>query len=67
VITCKRLEQVVTVARYYHHGTVCVGGEDDTIVDNVRKGLDIRRAKHVYKIISKMKEDDMKKQEDFAS
>jgi hypothetical protein len=48
-------------ARYYHHETVCVGGEDDTIVDNVRKGLDIRRAKNVYKIIA------MKKQEDFAS
>jgi hypothetical protein len=58
---------VVTVATYYHHGTACVGGEDDTIVDNIRKGLDIGRAKNIYKIIAKMKEDSMKKQKDFAS
>jgi hypothetical protein len=53
------------VARYYHHETVCVGGEDDTIVDNVRKGLDIGGADNAYKIITKMKkEEEKKKQED---
>jgi hypothetical protein len=56
---------VVNVARYYHHETVCVGGEDDTIVDNVRKGLDIGGADNAYKIITKMKkEEEKKKQED---
>lgn len=37
-------KQVVNVARYYHHETVCVGGEDDDICNNVRKGLDITTA-----------------------
>ncbi|KAH0550889.1 hypothetical protein GP486_007747 [Trichoglossum hirsutum] len=32
---------VVNVARYYHHETVCVGGMEDDIQNNVRKGLDI--------------------------
>ena len=35
---------VVNVARYYHHGTVRVGGQDDDIV-NVRRDLDITKAK----------------------
>ncbi|KAI9668712.1 MAG: hypothetical protein M1817_005196 [Caeruleum heppii] len=34
---------VINVARYYHHETVRVGGKDDNIRDNVRKGLDIAR------------------------
>jgi hypothetical protein len=34
--------EVDHVARYYHHETVRVGGKDDNIVDNVRKGLEIR-------------------------
>jgi len=56
---------VVNMARYYHHETVSVGGKDDTIVDNVRKGLDIGGAENAYKIIAKMKkEEDKKKQED---
>ena len=56
---------VVNMARYYHHETVCVGGKDDTIVDNVRNGLDIGEAKNAYRIIARMKrEKDEKKQED---
>ncbi|KAH7108768.1 hypothetical protein B0J11DRAFT_449461 [Dendryphion nanum] len=35
---------VVNVARYYHHKTVSVGGQDDDIRKNVRKGLDITTA-----------------------
>ncbi len=35
---------VVDVARYYHHETVCVGGRDDDIRGNVRRGLDIMKA-----------------------
>ena len=35
---------VVNVARYHHHETVRVGGQDDDIRTNVRKGLDITRA-----------------------
>jgi Fungal protein kinase len=37
-------KEVVNVARYYHHETVRVGGQDDDIYKNVRKGLDITRA-----------------------
>ena len=35
---------VVNVARYYHHETARVAGEDDGICKNVRKGLDITKA-----------------------
>ena len=35
---------VVNVARYYHHETVRVGGQDDDIRENVRRGLDITKA-----------------------
>jgi len=57
--------EVNHVARYYHHETVRVGGEDDNIVDNVRKGLDIREAENAYKIIAKIKkEEEKKKKED---
>ncbi len=35
---------VVNTARYYHHETVFVGGKEDDICDNVRKGLDITKA-----------------------
>jgi hypothetical protein len=35
---------VKNVARYFHHETVCVGGQDDDIRANVRKGLGIRKA-----------------------
>ncbi|KAI9784458.1 MAG: hypothetical protein M1839_002114 [Geoglossum umbratile] len=31
-------KKVVNVARYYHHETVRVGGEEDDINDNIRKG-----------------------------
>ena len=37
-------KEVVNVARYYHHTTVCIGGKDDDICNNVRKGLDITTA-----------------------
>ncbi|KAN0076161.1 hypothetical protein V8E54_006303, partial [Elaphomyces granulatus] len=37
---------VVNVARYYHHETVCVRGQDDDIQSNVRKGLDITEAEN---------------------
>ncbi|EDU47892.1 conserved hypothetical protein [Pyrenophora tritici-repentis Pt-1C-BFP] len=35
---------VVNVARYFHHETVRVGGQDDDIRANVRKGLDVTKA-----------------------
>ncbi|KAH7237825.1 hypothetical protein B0J15DRAFT_553838, partial [Fusarium solani] len=35
---------VVNVARYYHHETVQIHGEDDDIRNNVRRGLDITQA-----------------------
>jgi len=35
---------VVNVARYYYHETVYMGGKEDNICNNVRKGLDITRA-----------------------
>ena len=37
-------KDVVHVARYYHHETVQVGGMDDDVQSNIRKGLDITRA-----------------------
>ncbi|KAH9861098.1 hypothetical protein IAQ61_010834 [Plenodomus lingam] len=37
---------VINVARYYHHETVCVGGQNDDILMNVRRGLDITKAKN---------------------
>jgi hypothetical protein len=37
-------KRVKNVARYYHHETVRVGGQDDDIRVNVRKGLDITKA-----------------------
>jgi len=44
---------VVNIARYYHHETVRVGGQDDDIRVNVRRGLDITEAKN-YKLESSM-------------
>lgn len=35
---------VVNVARYYHHETVHVGGQEDDIRENVRRGLDVTKA-----------------------
>lgn len=35
---------VINVARYYYYKTVCVGGEDDDVCNNMRKGLDITKA-----------------------
>jgi hypothetical protein len=37
-------KDVVNVARYYHHETVRVSNQDDTIRGNVRRGLDITKA-----------------------
>ena len=32
---------MVNIARYYHHKTVYIGGKEDNIYNNIRKGLDI--------------------------
>ncbi|XTI84801.1 hypothetical protein V2W45_1465811 [Cenococcum geophilum] len=37
-------KEVVNIARYYYHKTVYIGGKEDNIYNNVRKGLDIIRA-----------------------
>jgi hypothetical protein len=42
-------KEVVNVARYYYHETVYIGGKEDNIYNNVRKGLDIIRATN-YKL-----------------
>ncbi|KAI9856816.1 MAG: hypothetical protein M1813_008753 [Trichoglossum hirsutum] len=39
---------VVNVARYYHHETVHVGGKEDDISGNVRKGLAIKKATDAF-------------------
>jgi Fungal protein kinase len=39
----------VNVARYYHHETVRVGGKDDDINGNVRKGLGIMKATDAFR------------------
>ena len=39
-------KDVVNVARYFHHETVRVGGQDDDIRTNVRRGLDITKAEN---------------------
>jgi len=40
---------VVNIARYYYYKTVYIGGKEDNICNNVRKGLDIIRATN-YKL-----------------
>jgi len=42
-------KEVVNVARYYYHETVCVGGKENNIYNNVYKGLDIIKATN-YKL-----------------
>ncbi|KAF2174640.1 hypothetical protein K469DRAFT_648104 [Zopfia rhizophila CBS 207.26] len=44
---------VVNVARYYHHETIRVGGQDDDTRGNVRRGLDITKATN-YRLESSM-------------
>ncbi|KAH7011997.1 hypothetical protein B0J12DRAFT_778670, partial [Macrophomina phaseolina] len=39
-------KEVVNVARYYHHETVRVRGEEDDVCDRIRNGLDIIKAKN---------------------
>jgi Fungal protein kinase len=39
---------VVNVARYYHHETVHVGGKEDDINGNVRKGLAMKKATDAF-------------------
>jgi hypothetical protein len=46
---------VVNVARYYHHETVHVGGSEDDVNGNVRKGLDIMKASNWFRIASASK------------
>jgi len=55
---------VVNVSRYYHHETVRVGGKDDTIVGNVRGGLDIGGAENAYKVIADLKREEEKQKKD---
>ena len=40
---------MVNVARYYYHEIVYIGGKEDDIYNNIRKGLDIIRATN-YKL-----------------
>ena len=40
---------MVNVARYYYYETVYIGGKEDNIYNNIRKGLDIIRATN-YKL-----------------
>ena len=42
-------KKVVNMARYYYYKTVYIGGKEDNIYNNVRKGLDIIRATN-YKL-----------------
>ncbi|KAH7304473.1 hypothetical protein B0I35DRAFT_445302 [Stachybotrys elegans] len=35
---------VMNVARYHHHETVCIGGRDDDVQNNIRAGMNIRDA-----------------------
>jgi hypothetical protein len=42
-------KEVVNIARYYYHKTVYIGGKEDNIYNNVRKGLDIIRVTN-YKL-----------------
>jgi hypothetical protein len=49
---------VVNVARYYHHETVRVGGRDDDINGNVRKGLGIMKATDAFRNTSATKVED---------
>ena len=37
-------KRVVNVARYFHHETVRVGGQDDNVLANIREGLDVTKA-----------------------
>ncbi|UPX14891.1 uncharacterized protein EKO05_0005362 [Ascochyta rabiei] len=39
-------KEVVNVARYFHHETVRINGQEDDIRMNVRKGLDITKAEN---------------------
>jgi hypothetical protein len=46
-LLCEAAEKdVVNVARYFHHETVRVGGQDDDIRTNVRRGLEITQAEN---------------------
>jgi Fungal protein kinase len=42
-------KKVVNMARYYHYKIVYIGGKEDDICNNIRKGLDITRATN-YKL-----------------
>lgn len=44
-LLCEAMEkEVINVARYYYHETVQVGGQNDDVGKNVRKGLHITKA-----------------------
>ena len=40
---------MVNIAKYYYHKTVYMGGKEDNIYNNIRKGLDIIKAAN-YKL-----------------
>ncbi|KAI9777873.1 MAG: hypothetical protein M1839_008550 [Geoglossum umbratile] len=42
-------KKVANVARYYHHKTVCIGGKEDDINDNIRKGLHVMKATNAFR------------------
>jgi hypothetical protein len=46
---------VVNVARYYYYETVQVGGSENDINGNIRKGLDIMKASNTFRIASASK------------
>jgi len=37
-------KEVVNIAKYYHYKTVCMGGKENNIYNNVYKGLNIIKA-----------------------
>ena len=39
-------KDLINVARYFHHETVRIGGRDDDIRTNIRRGLDITKAEN---------------------
>ena len=42
-------KEVVNIARYYYYEIVYIGGKENNIYNNIRKGLDIIRATN-YKL-----------------
>jgi Ni/Co efflux regulator RcnB len=49
---------VINVTRYYHHETVHVGGSENDVNGNIRKGLDIMKTSNAFRIASASKAKD---------